>query len=90
MNKKQWVAIIVFLIPPSVVFAITSLSYRSLEYSENDVLLALKAMEYSLLTWICLIFISISFICRLLEEEEDVYCLKDGKMVKQVEYIHRR
>ena len=69
MNKKQWKGIIVFLSLPTVVFAITSIFYSSFACSGGDVLIALKAMEYSLLTWICLIFIGICFICWILEDQ---------------------
>ena len=68
MNKKQWKGIIGFLSLPTVVFAITSLFYSSFACSEDDTLIAMKAMEYSLLTWICLIFMGICFICWSLED----------------------
>jgi hypothetical protein len=70
MNKKQWKGIIGFLSLLTVVFAITSLFYSSFACSEGDILIALKAMEYSLLTWICLAVIGICFICWILEEEK--------------------
>lgn len=68
MNKKQWKGIIVFLSLPTVVFAITSIFYSSFACSEDDMLIAIKAMEYSLLTWIGLIVIGICFICWILED----------------------
>jgi hypothetical protein len=86
MNKKQWKGIIGFLSLPTVVFAITSLFYRSFAYGEDDMLIAMKAMEYSLLTWICLMVIGICFICRLLEEdleEERTYLIIDKKGEKK-------
>ena len=69
MNKKQWKGIIVFLSLPTVVFAITSIFYSSFACSEDNTLIAMKAMEYSLLTWICLIFMGICFICWILEDQ---------------------
>jgi len=69
MNKKQWKGIIGILSLPTVVFTITSNLYRSFGFGEGDMQAAMKAMEYSLLTWICLIVIGICFICWLLEED---------------------
>ena len=69
MNKKQWIGIIVFLSIPTVLFAITSSYYTSFACSEDDMLIAMKAMEYSLLTWIGLIVIGICFICWGLEDQ---------------------
>jgi hypothetical protein len=81
MNKKQWKGIIAFLSIPTVLFAITSIFYSSFACSDGDMLAALKAIEYSLLTWICLIVICICFICWLLEEdleEERTYLIIDN------------
>ncbi len=80
MNKKQWKGIIVFLSIPTVVFALTSIFYNSFAYGEDDLLMALKAIEYSLLTWICLIVICLCLICWALEEdleEERKYIIID-------------
>lgn len=81
MNKNQWKGIIVFLSIPTVVFAITSIFYSSFACSEGDMLTAMKAVEYSLLTWICLMVMGICFICWLLEEDlekERTYLIIDN------------
>jgi len=69
MRRSQWRGIIIFLSLPTVVFAITSLFYRSVAYNNENIGISMKAMEYSLLTWMGLIIIGISFICWLLEED---------------------